>query len=135
MIRKLFFLLFLSLSVCGCLVLSMPYGIPLDAGDTPPDDKVLLIGQFVLDPPVEQGPIAAHAPRGTHKGVIKLYMTYDLRGTYRNAVDDGMDVKFTGLSVVPIASGDHYIRSGSVMTTGVAGGLIKPHRGIVTCTP
>jgi hypothetical protein len=24
---------------------------------------------------------------------------------------------------------------GEVMTTGVAGGLIKPHRGSVTCTP
>ncbi len=114
-----------ALVLAGCATFTMPYAVPLEQKEAAPPGTVLLVGQFVLDPPVKQGPIGVHAPRGKHEGVIKLYMTYDLRGkidvnkAFGNPVDEGMDVSFSGLSVVPLAPGEHFIRMGSVMKSGV----------------
>ncbi len=105
----------------GCAMLSMPYGIPLEPRQAAPAGKVLLVGEFVLDPPVTQGRVNVTAPRGKHVGVIKVYMSKDLRGRVdlnkatMEPIDEGMDVNMKGLSVVPLDPGTRYIRLGSVI--------------------
>lgn len=113
--------LLLALLVSGCASLSGPFSEPLERGESVPPGKVLLIGNFVMDPPVKQGPLAVRAPRGTHQDVIKLFMTRDLRGSidmskaFGNPVDEAMDVSMRGLSAVPLVPGTRYVRAGTVM--------------------
>lgn len=112
--RKLILSFVVLLLTVGCAMLTVPYGTPIESGGSIPEGKVLLIGEFVLNPPVKA--------RGKDKDVISLYMTNDLRGTivtdsisgmFRSPVmDEGMVVKFTGLSSIALSPGERYIRYG-----------------------
>lgn len=123
--RKLMLSSVALLLTVSCAMLTVPYGTPIESGGSIPEGKVLLIGEFVLNPPVKA--------RGKDKDVINLYMTNDLRGTIvtdsisgilRNpAMDEGMLVKFTGLSSIALSPGERYIRYGRYMKyNSVSGG-------------
>ncbi len=113
------------LAVClavgaGC-ILGVPFHESLDKGDAVPASNVLLIGKFTVEPMVEQGGIAVHAPRGTHKGVIKMNFTdnadqpLDKDSLFPFHPTELMDWSFTKTSFIPVTPGTRYARMGTLM--------------------
>ncbi len=98
-----------------------PFRESLGNGDAVPAGTVLVIGKITVDPMVEQGNIAVHAPRGTHRGVIKMHFSGDAdKPLDRDALipfspSESMDWSFTKTSFIPLAPGTRFARLGALM--------------------
>lgn len=118
---RLIFILTLCMVVGASCILGIPFHESLDKGDPVPANSVLLIGKFTVDPMVEQGGIAVHAPRGTHKGVIKMNFAdnsdqpLDKDSLFPFHPTELMDWSFTKTSFIPVSPGTRYARMGTLM--------------------
>lgn len=104
----------------GC-AFTTPFSESLGKGDAVPRGTVLVIGRVTVDPMVEQGNIAVFAPRGTHKGVIKLHFAgdadkpLDKEALMPFSPSESVDFSFTKTSFVPLAPGMRFARLGMLM--------------------
>jgi len=122
----------LALTVSACAMLTAPLSSSLKQGQEMPSNQVLVIGKFVLDPPLEQGSLAGmSAARGTLRGVIKLLLTKDLSRPVKPedlvplAPEELIDVKYPGTSFIPLSPGTRYVRLGQYATS-VSGRFVNP---------
>jgi hypothetical protein len=115
----------LSVAISGCAALTAPLSSSLEPGESVPSDKVLVIGKVVLDPPVEQGEIrGVIAARGTTAGVIKFMVSKDLETSINPndmipymSPDEIWDMKYPGMSFLPMTPGVRYLRIGQYTTS------------------
>ncbi len=111
----------------------------LEKGEGVPPGKVLLIGKLTVEPMVEQGNVVVQAPRGTHKGVIKMNFgadadqPLDKEAMVPFSSTEQMDFDFKKTSFIPVDPGTRFARLGTLMldssryTYGVSvGGAPRP---------
>jgi hypothetical protein len=108
------------LLAAACCVSGQFHGA-LEKGDEMPQGQVLLIGKFTVEPMVEQGNVVAHAPRGTHIGVIKMNFgdnadnPLDKEALVPFSSTEQMDFNFKKTSFIPLDPGTRFARLGTLM--------------------
>jgi hypothetical protein len=113
-------LLFLSMILITSCMMGQ-FREALEKGQAIPSDQVLVIGKFAIDPPVDQGNIVVQAPRGTHKGVIKMNFgdnadsPLDKEAMVPFSATEVVDWNIRKTSFVPMPPGTRYARIGTVM--------------------
>jgi len=109
-----------ALLVAACCV-SGNFSNALDKGEGVPPGKVLLIGKLTVEPMVEQGNVVVQAPRGTHKGVIKMNFgadadqPLDKEALVPFSSTEQMDFDFKKTSFIPVDPGTRFARLGTLM--------------------
>lgn len=99
----------------------------LDRGESVPGGKVLLIGKMTVDPMIKQGNVVLSAPRGTHKGVIKMNFSdnadkpLDKDALVPFGPGEMMDFSFTKTSFIPVKPGIRYARMGTLVLESETG--------------
>jgi hypothetical protein len=107
------------LAATSCL--SGKFNDALEKGDGMPQGKVLLIGKLTVEPMVEQGNVVVQAPRGTHKGVIKMNFgdnadqALDKDALVPFSSTEQMDFDFKKTSFIPVDPGTRFARLGTLM--------------------
>jgi hypothetical protein len=114
----------LASTVWACAMMSAPLSSSLKQGQEPPSNQVLVIGKFMLDPPLKQGSLTGmSSARGELRDVIKLLLTKELSQPVKPdelvplAPDELIDAKYPGTSFVPLAPGTRYVRLGQYATS------------------
>lgn len=110
----------------GCASLSAIYSAPryrsLADTQTPAPGEVLVIGRFVLDPPVEQGVLSYYDPWDSKQNISfamtgDLATPVDLDSTFPVIPDEILLAEYEATSFVPMPPGTRYLRLGSYAIT------------------
>lgn len=133
--RKVFIVVatFVFLTACALLV---SFSDSMKTGDSVPSGKVLLIGRMTVDPMIKQGNVVLTAPRGTHKGVIKMNFSDNAdKPLDRDALvpfgpGEMMDFSFTKTSFIPLKPGVRFARMGTLVLDSETG--FAPQLGSAT---
>jgi hypothetical protein len=121
-----------ALLLATACVFSVPFSNSLEKGENMPDGTVLLIGKMTVDPMIKQGNVVVHAPKGTHKGVIKMNFSDNAdKPLDKNAFipftsTELMDFSFTRTSFIPLKPGIRFARMGTVVLDSVMGFANRP---------
>ena len=107
--------------LAAACVFSVPFHETVGKGEDVPQGQVLLIGKLTVEPMVEQGNVVVHAPRGTHKGVIKMSFAdnadkpLDKEALIPFSSTELMDFNFKKTSFIPLDPGTRFARLGTLM--------------------
>lgn len=118
--------LILVLILSGCAGLSAMYSAPkyrsLADAQTPAPGEVLVIGRFVLDPPVQQGVLNYYDPWDSKQNITfamtgDLDTPVDLEALIYVVPDEILLAEYDATSFVPMPPGTRYLRFGSYEIT------------------
>lgn len=121
MTRRAAWIALTGLAMASACAFTTPFRESLGHGDAVPAGAVLVIGKITVDPMVEQGNIGVHAPRGTHRGVVKMHFSgdadkpLDKDALFPFSPSESMDWSFTKTSFIPLAPGTRFARLGALM--------------------
>ncbi|NNG04626.1 MAG: hypothetical protein HKM95_11065 [Inquilinus sp.] len=141
--------LILVVLLAGCASIAAMYSAPkyrsVAAGQTPAPGEVLVIGRFVLDPPVQQGVLAYLDPLDSKQNITfavteDLSEPVDMDALIPMVPEAFLMAEYNASSFLPMPPGSRYLRMGSypitaycsVQAIGPTGGCRAMHSEQVT---